>query len=268
MAPSGVTPDEATATSFLPALIVVDMQEDFCPPNGPLAVQGARTLAPVINTLLSLPGFVLKISTQDFHPQTHISFAPNHPPPDNIPFKSTIAMKNPKAKTKTGDDAEPEQTKPQLLWPIHCVANTPGACLIPEIQADKIGYNIYKGMDARVEMYSAFADAFGNDDCVGTGGVNMDLAELLRGQEVTDVFVVGVAGDYCVRDTAVDAAKRGFRAWVVEEGVKCVDPEEGWEGAKRVLAEFGIGVVGIEGEEVGRVRGLGKEEEEQEEDDN
>ncbi|PGH29763.1 hypothetical protein GX50_07490 [[Emmonsia] crescens] len=253
MPSSGVSHDEATSASFRPALIVADMQEDFCPPNGALAIPGARALAPVINSLLSLPGFVVKISTQDFHPSSHISFATNQPGPNNIPFQSTISLKNPAA----GKEAE---TKPQRLWPVHCVANTPGACIIPEIEADKISVNIRKGMDAKVEMYSAFGDVFGNSNCVETGGVNMDLAAVLKEYQASDVFVVGVAGDYCLKSTAVDAADKGFRCFVVEEGTKCVDPGEGWEVAKKEMEDHGVRLVSIDGPEVAKVKDLGERE--------
>ncbi|PGG98454.1 hypothetical protein GX51_06798 [Blastomyces parvus] len=249
MASSGDNLNGTTSAPFRPALLVVDMQEDFCPPNGTLAVQGGRTLAPVINSLLSLPGFAVKISTQDFHPPSHISFATNHPAPSNIPFQSITTITN----TAAGKETE---TKPQRLWPVHCVANTPGACIIPEIEADKISVNIRKGMDARMEMYSAFADAFGNTDCVETGCVNMDLAAVLREHQVSDVFIVGLAGDYCVKDTAIDAVDRGFRCFVAEEGTKCIDPGEGWEVAKKEMEDRGVRIVNLDGPEVAQVRTL------------
>ncbi|EER42979.1 nicotinamidase [Histoplasma capsulatum H143] len=249
MASSGDNLDEAPSAPFRPALIVVDMQEDFCPPNGSLAVEGARTLAPVINPLLALPGFVVKISTQDFHPTSHVSFATNQPAPNNIPFQSTTALKN----TAAGREAE---TKPLRLWPVHCVANTPGACIIPEIEADKISVNIRKGMDARMEMFSAFTDIFGNNNCVETGGVNADLTAVLREHCVSDIFIVGVAGDFCVTRTAVDAADRRFRCFVVEEGTKCIDPLGGWEVCKREMEDHGVRIVSINGPEVARVKAL------------
>ncbi|KLJ06642.1 hypothetical protein EMPG_09256 [Blastomyces silverae] len=111
-------------------------------------------------------------------------------------------------------------------------------------------------MDARMEMYSAFADAFGNNNCVETGGVNMDLAAVLREHRASDVFIVGLAGDYCVKDTAVDAVDGGFRCFVVEEGTKCIDPGEGWEVAKKEMEDRGVRIVNIDGPEVGQVRAL------------
>ncbi|PYH49873.1 nicotinamidase [Aspergillus saccharolyticus JOP 1030-1] len=230
------------------ALVVVDMQEDFCPPNGSLAVTGARDLAPTINALLAHPGFTFRVSSQDYHPRTHISFASNHPAPNNQPFSSTITLTNP-APGKHGE------TKPQRLWPVHCVADTPGAALIPELDASRIDLFVKKGMDERVEMYSVFADAFGNrpDPALHARSVDYDLEGELRARGVTKVFAVGVAGDYCVKCTAVDAARAGFESFLVEDATRCVDPGEGWEEAKRELRQAGVRIVKSDGPEV---RGL------------
>ncbi|KMU79467.1 isochorismatase hydrolase family protein [Coccidioides immitis RMSCC 3703] len=123
------------------ALIVVDMQEDFCYPN-PLGVRGGRELVPLINELIGYPGFVLRIATQDFHPATHISFATNHPAPNNKPFESYITMKNPAP-------GKESITMPQRLWPVHCVQHTPGAELLPGIEKEKFDLIVRKGMDER-----------------------------------------------------------------------------------------------------------------------
>lgn len=148
------------------------------------------------------------------------------------------------------------ETKPQVLWPVHCVAGSAGASIIPELDTSKIDAYVKKGMDARVEMYSAFADAFGNlDPAVTATSVDTDINGLLAERGVTDVFVVGLAGDYCVKCTAVDAVRAGFRCWVVEEGTRCVVPE-GWGKVKEALAADGVGVVSVDGDEVGRVAAL------------
>lgn len=103
---------------------------------------------------------------------------------------------------------------------------------------------VKKGMDPRVEMYSAFADAFGNlDSSVRASSVDVDITSCLNGKGVTDVFVVGIAGDYCVKHTAIDAVKAGFKSWVIEEGTKCVVPGPGWEKAKEELKAAGVSVV-------------------------
>ncbi|KAJ5174709.1 isochorismatase family hydrolase [Penicillium canariense] len=224
---------------FVPALIVVDMQEDFCPPTGSLAVQDGRSIAPLINELLSEPGFVTRIATQDYHPADHISFASNHPPPNNRPFESFIEMKNPAPHKHT-------ETKLQQLWPVHCLAGRPGAEMIPEIDTDRIDLFVQKGKHPQIEMYSAFADAFGNlDPAVTAQSVNVELASVLRTKGVTDVFVVGLAGDYCVKCTAIDAVKAGFRSWLIEEGTKCVVPA-GWAQAKEELRAAGVSVIHVD----------------------
>jgi len=248
MASTGQTDGRMEAElESVPALVVVDMQEDFCPPNGSLAVQEGRSIAPLINSLLDAPGFAVRVATQDFHPPDHISFARNHPPPDNQPFVSFIDMKNPNGSS--------EETKPQQLWPVHCVAGTVGASIIPEIKTDKIDIFVKKGMDPLVEMYSAFADAFGNTEPILMAqSVNINVRDALLAQNVTDVFVVGLAGDYCVKFTAIDAAKAGFRTWVIDEGTKCVVPGSGWEKAMEELTASGVSVITADSPEVARVR--------------
>ncbi|KAF2425801.1 pyrazinamidase/nicotinamidase-like protein [Tothia fuscella] len=228
------------ANDFKPALVVVDFQEDFCPPNGSLAVKDGRTIAKVINNLLSLP-FVLKVATKDYHPSDHISFAPNHPPPHNIPFTSKITIKNP---------YNPTETQSTLLWPVHCVQGTPGSDLIPELDISKIDHVIGKGQDKRVEMYSAFADPFRSPPVSRS-----NLESLLRKAGVTHVFCVGLAMDYCVKFTAIDSAGAGFRTFVVEEGAKAVNPDA-WGSVVEELKKAGVETVSVDGEEVENVKKL------------
>ncbi|KAG7292852.1 hypothetical protein NEMBOFW57_002897 [Staphylotrichum longicolle] len=199
---------------FRPALLVVDMQEDFCPP----------------------------IATKDWHPPSHISFASNHPPPHNRPFLDTTTVANP---------SNPSETYTTRLWPAHCVQSTPGAALVPELAAAQLTHVIEKGTDPRVEMYSAFYAPLAHPRVSDSG-----LAALLRGAGVTHVYVVGLAGDYCVRSTAEDAAREGFATYVVEEGTRAVDPGM-WEGCKREMEERGVRVVAWEGPEVRRLFGEG-----------
>ncbi|ORY08658.1 Isochorismatase-like protein [Clohesyomyces aquaticus] len=206
--------------TFKPALVVVDLQEDFCPPHGSLAVQGGRDIVPAINDLLSLP-FPLKIATKDFHPQDHISFASNHPAPNNKPFQSMITIKNPH---------NPEETQETRLWPDHCVQGTTGSELLPEFHVGKVQHIVEKGQDKRVEMYSAFADPFTSPTVSRS-----KLAKILHDAAVTDVYVVGLAADYCVRFTALDAQKEGFNTWVVGEATKPVDAS----AMEAVYAEYG-----------------------------
>ncbi|KAK5000836.1 NAD(+) salvage pathway protein [Elasticomyces elasticus] len=227
-------------TVFNPALIVVDLQEDFCPPNGALAVAGGREIAPIINSLLTLP-FTTRIATKDYHPRAHISFASNHPPPDNKPFESIITIANP---------YNPSETQTSRLWPDHCVQGTPGAELIQELDAKNIQHVVEKGKDERVEMYSAFTDPFENPS-VSTS----ELAKILREAQTTHVFVTGLATDYCVKHTAIDAAKEGFKTYVVKDAVRGVDPSpEGCGAAEKDMEAAGIVMVRLDGEELGMVK--------------
>lgn len=146
---------------------------------------------------------------------------------------------------------KPDETMMQRLWPVHCVQGTRGAELIPELDASNADINVKKGMDARVEMYSAFSDSFGNLTS-GKGGVNLDLAEVLHFHDITHVYVVGLAGDYCVKETALGAAKAGFATYFIEEAQRCVDPGA-WDGVKQALVQGGVSVVSAQEEEVFRV---------------
>lgn len=194
---------------------------------------------PAINELLSLP-FALRVATKDFHPPDHISFASNHPAPNNKPFVSKATIKNP---------LNPAETQETQLWPNHCVQGSKGAELLPELDVSKVDHIVEKGQDKRVEMYSAFADPFPSP-CSQS-----DLADTLKKAGITDVYVAGLAADYCVRFTALDAQKNGFKTWVIGEATKAVDPsslDEVYEGYK----EAGVKVVEKDGAEVRRVREL------------
>ena len=156
-------------------------------------------------------------------------------------------MKNPKELS--------DETKPQQLWPVHCVAGTVGASIIPEINTEKIDIFVRKGMDPRVEMYSAFVDVFGNSEpALMAQSVNVNLRDALLAKNVTDVFVVGLAGDCCVKFTAIDAAKAGFRSWVIDDGTKCVVPGPGWEMAMGEFRASGVSVITADSPELARVK--------------
>jgi len=208
-----------------------------------LAVSGGREIVPIINDLLSLP-FALKIATQDFHPQEHVSFEASHPPPNNIPFESHVKI------TNTSNRSDIQEIP---IWPVHCVKGTKGAAIIPELNSSKLSKVLEKGRTKDVEMFSGFADCFGNK----TDAASFDLAEVLREAAISHVYVVGLAGDYCVRCSAIDAKKEGFNVCVVEDATRSVDPgEKGWGSAKKELQQFGIKIVSIGGPEVKMVRNL------------
>lgn len=229
---------------FKPALLVVDMQEDFCGPSGSLAVEGGRDIAPTINSLLSLP-FALKIATKDAHPQGHVSFAISHPPPNNKAFESAVKISNPSDRTQFHEIP---------LWPVHCVQGTKGAEIIPEIDVSKLDEVVEKGKDSGLEMFSGFADIFGSKS---PEAASQDLAGLLHCAGITTVFAVGLAGDYCVKCTALDAKKEGFEVYVVKEATRSVDAgENGWGKATKEMREARIEIISVEGPEMARVKSL------------
>lgn len=226
------------------ALAVIDMQEDFCPPvsqatlhyfehplnltqNGALAVKDGREITPIINHLLSLP-FKLKFATQDYHPVDHCSFASQHA--GAAPFTSSHTIRNPEA---TNDEAEEQTT---TLWPDHCVQGTPGCDFIPELNVSRIEQFIKKGEDRRVEAYSAFGPPFRKP------AVAMSkLPKLLKQSQIKRVFVCGLAFDFCVKCTAVDAADAGYETYLVEDASKAVDQsEEGLEKNRNEMEEHGV----------------------------
>ena len=138
------------------------------------------------------------------------------------------------------------------LWPSHCVQHSQGADIIPEIDASKLDTIVDKGRDKRVEMFSAFADVFG---AKSSEAASTDLTELLKRAGITNIFVVGLAGDFCVKCTALDAKREGFETVVVEDAVKSVDPStNGWGAAKEDLEQAGIQVVNMGSPEVTKVR--------------
>ncbi|KAK0630236.1 isochorismatase [Bombardia bombarda] len=226
---------EQPSEAMKAALLVVDMQEDFCPPNGSLAVASARDTIPLINSLLALPSFAIRIATKDWHPASHISFACNHA--GKQPFVDTCTVVNP------NDPADSYETR---LWPVHCVQDTPGAALVTELDATRFDRVIEKGIDPRVEMYSAFYDPF--TPHVSDSG----LAAILKDAAITHVYVVGLAGDYCVRHTAVDAATEGFTTFIIEEATRPVDGP-GWPQCKGEIEATGVRVVTQDSPEVRRL---------------
>ncbi|KAF3921746.1 Nicotinamidase [Orbilia brochopaga] len=220
------TPRPAT---FRPALLVIDMQEDFCPPNGSLAVPGGRDVLPVVNAMLANRTFITRIATKDWHPPDHCSFAENHPAPDNVPFRSTCLITNPYNLSE-----RPYRT---LLWPIHCVQDTPGAKILPDMSIGLCQAVIEKGTDPRVEMYSAFRDPFQNP-CVTDSG----LDEKLRSENITHVYIVGLAFDYCVKYTAIDARRAGFEVIILADGTRAVHPDK-WDETEEELRGYGITII-------------------------
>lgn len=175
------------------ALILVDLQNDFLP-GGALAVPDGDQVLPIANRLMDR--FDLVVATQDWHPSDHGSFAVNHP-------------------GKAVGELGMLDGLPQVMWPVHCVQDTPGAELSPSLDTGRIDRVFPKGTRPRIDSYSGFYD---NDQRGSTG-----LSEWLKEQGVTDVYVMGLATDYCVKFTALDALREGFATWVIEDGSRGVN---------------------------------------------
>lgn len=151
------------------------------------------------------------MATQDYHPRNHISFASQHF--NAQPFTSTYTITNPEA-TDPGTAEKQEIT----LWPDHCVQDTPGCELIPELEVSFIDHVIRKGQDRRVESYSGFGPDFRQPAVAMTS-----MGDVLREHGIKKVVVCGIATDYCVKCTAIDSAKEGFQTIVLEDATKAVD---------------------------------------------
>ena len=211
--------DKDTISSFVPALVVVDMQHDFV--HGSLAVPGSKAIISTVNKVLSFPDFKLKVATQDYHPHNHISFASTH----NKPTFSTVTIFHPE------DILDKTKGIKQVLWPDHCVANTTGANFVEGLKTDSFDAVIHKGTHSHIESYSAFRDIWNKGET--------ELPELLSRKKVTDIFFVGLAGDYCVKYTAIDALDYGYKTWLVTDGIKSISEEEtAYEELKKKGAHF------------------------------
>lgn len=179
------------------ALILVDLQNDFVP-GGALAVAGGDEVVAVANLLAAK--FELVVATQDWHPIDHGSFAANHPGKEPGELIDLGGLQ-------------------QVLWPVHCVEDTPGAAFVEALDATRIQAVFRKGTDSSVDSYSGFFD---NGHRRSTG-----LGDYLRDRGVTDVYVLGLATDYCVKFTGLDAREFGFETFLVEDGCRGVDLSEG-----------------------------------------
>lgn len=175
------------------ALIIVDLQRDFCP-GGSLAVKDGDSIVPAVNSLAK--SFDKVVATRDWHPKNHISFASNHP------------GKKVQEILKTGDIE-------QVLWPDHCVPGTPGAEFHPDLDQRKLDLIINKGTSPKLDSYSGF---FENDHLTPTG-----LDGYLKNLGINDLAVCGLATDYCVFYTVMDAIKLGYKVDLVSDCVRGVD---------------------------------------------
>ncbi|WP_410001726.1 bifunctional nicotinamidase/pyrazinamidase [Singulisphaera sp. GP187] len=192
------------------ALLVVDVQNDFCP-HGALAVPEGDLVVPIINKLSRR--FTHVILTQDWHCDDHLSFASSHP---GMKPMTLIEL----------------HYGPQILWPDHCVQGTPGAQFHPDLDLDRCDMIIRKGYRRDIDSYSAF---FENDRQTPTG-----LAGYLRERGLTRLFIVGLATDFCVAYSAIDACRLGFEVTVIENACRGIDVEGSLAASWQQMAEAGV----------------------------
>jgi nicotinamidase/pyrazinamidase len=185
--------------AFNDALVIVDVQQDFLP-GGALAVAGGDEIVPGIARLA--PRFTTVVATQDWHPRGHVSFASSHP--GKKPYEAAALAQG-----------------PQELWPDHCVQGTRGAALHPALPDTALTLVLRKGTRLEVDSYSAFQENVGPDGRRPTTG----LGAWLRARGAKRVFLCGLARDFCVRASAVDAATEGFEAIVLDDLTRAVFPE-------------------------------------------
>lgn len=196
------------------ALILVDIQNDFLP-GGALAVKGGDQILPIISSLEN-KDFDFVVATKDWHPPQHGSFAKIHG-------------------KQVGDVIDLFGLE-QILWPIHCVQNSPGADFGFGWNTGKIDKIIHKGTDPKIDSYSTFFD---NGHTASTG-----LEEYLRKNGVETVYLAGLATDYCVKYSALDALKLGFEVYVIEDACKAVNLRPGeHERAIHEMHEAGAHII-------------------------
>ena len=192
------------------ALIVIDPQNDFCP-GGALAVAGGDEIMPMINAMMD--DFDLVVLTQDWHPAGHSSFASSHDGAD--PFTVTEMPYG-----------------PQVLWPDHCVQGSNGAAFHPRLDQTRADMIIRKGYNPAIDSYSAF---FENDQKTPTG-----LEGYLRTRGITKLTMVGLALDFCVNFSAVDAAKLGFDVEVRLDLCRAIDLDGSLSAAREAMTAAGV----------------------------
>ncbi len=197
-------------TTASKALLIIDVQNDFCP-GGALAVASGSEVVPIINALQ--PRFDVVILTQDWHPSDHRSFASNH---CNAEAFSLIEM----------------PYGPQVLWPDHCLQGGHGAEFHPDLETARANLIIRKGFRAEIDSYSAF---FENDKTTPTG-----LTGYLQERQVDAVVLAGLATDFCVAYSALDARRMGFEATVITDGCRAIDMDGSLDSAMSDMRAQGV----------------------------
>jgi nicotinamidase/pyrazinamidase len=198
------------------ALLLIDMQNGFCP-GGNLAVPDGDSVIPVANRLISDGGYDVVVASQDWHPANHGSFASQHP--GKKPFEMGELS-----------------GQPQVMWPDHCVQGTPDAEFHPDLEVSEIDYIQQKGENPAVDSYSAFRD---NDHAALTG-----LAGYLKAQQITELDICGLATDYCVKFSALDARDMlpNVNVRFISDASRGIDPQA-IKDAISEMREYGVDIV-------------------------
>lgn len=198
------------------ALLLIDIQNGFCP-GGNLPVAEGDAVVPVANRLMASGAYDLIVASQDWHPANHGSFASQHP--GKKPF-----------------DMGELSGQPQVMWPDHCVQETADADFHPDLDTTRIDFVQRKGENPLVDSYSAFRDS---DKAALTG-----LAEWLKNKDVTELDIMGLATDYCVKFSALDAVDMlpGIKVRLIEDGCRGIDPE-GVKDAMDAMRAAGVAIV-------------------------
>ncbi len=197
------------------ALLLVDLQVDFLP-GGSLAVAGGDEVVPLANRIAST--FRNVILTQDWHPAGHVSFASSHA--GRVPFE-VITL----------------PSGPQVLWPDHCVQDSPGAAFAPGLHVPHAQMIVRKGVHPGIDSYSTFYEA---DRTTPTG-----LTGALRDRGIDRVYLMGLATDFCVAWSALDAARHGFATHVILEGCRAIDADGSLARSLADMAAAGVKMVGV-----------------------
>ncbi|PID61408.1 MAG: nicotinamidase/pyrazinamidase [Ignavibacteriae bacterium] len=190
------------------ALLIVDVQNDFCE-SGSLEVKNANKIIPIINNLIKSEYFNFIIATKDWHPRNHKSFASNH-------------------KNKNVYDVIKLNGIEQVLWPDHCIQRTKGSMLHEDLKLHRGFKIITKGKNPEVDSYSGFYD---NDHKTSTG-----LTAYLNKKNISEVYIAGLATDYCVKFTALDSVSEGFKTYLFKDAVKGVNVKK--DDSKKAIDEM------------------------------
>ncbi|ODV63137.1 nicotinamidase [Ascoidea rubescens DSM 1968] len=228
------------------ALVIIDLQEDFLPPNGSLAVKDGREIIGDVNELINLDKYKWKlvIASKDWHPKDHCSFASNN----NVKEFSLVEFSQPG--TKGAIKAK------QVVWPDHCIQNEKGSEFGYEFREkferlkEKYGNGrvkvVEKGYLKDREYYSCFNDVWNSH--------HTEMEAILDENEITDVYFVGIAYDYCVLHSSISCARlKKFHTYVLKDVCKSVAPENDKATDEKYLAH-GVKIIGMRSEEVARIR--------------